>query len=621
MNSIVGFRAVVLVLVLVLVSLVLIACSEQPVGLSPQAANETLRDTPLGGVRGFIDAKGAYVWMGLPYAQPPVDALRWHAPRPVAAWQGQREALAPGSACAQIGGAALKLPEDKHGMPVGSEDCLYLNIWAPPPRQTAAALPSSSEKLPVMVWIHGGGNSVGSGSVYDGGVLATSQRVIVVSFNYRLGLFGWFQHPALHGDDASRLDRSGNYGTLDTIEALRWVQQNIAAFGGDPDQVTVFGESAGGRNVYGLLVSPLASGLFNRAIVQSGSLRTDTFAHASHFPDDDVAGSAHGSRAIINRLRIAGGLAADTEQAKRQQLAMSSEATQSYLTSQSTVDLLSVVDAQMSGMYTPPQLLRDGYVLPKEPLLDRIRRGQYNQVPFITGTNRDEYKLMLLNDPAFVTWYGPIPRVRDLQRYNQIQSYYSEHWKALAVDEPAALMSMHQPNQIYAYRFDWDEAPRNWLVKLDELMGAAHAFELGFVFGDFTSGFDIPGLFNEDNAEGRIALSQQMMAYWGHFAHHGEPGRGKNQQGLRWLPWSLDGEKVIVFDTEQDGGIRMSAEQVTVARLKRDLSTARDALGQQQVCKLYAELFLYSYQPSHHWAPSEYRDLGCADFPPEQFMP
>ena len=168
----------------------------------------------------------------------------------------------------------------RRGAPAGAEDCLYLNVYAP-----RSATPGTG-RLPVMVWIHGGGNVVGHAGFFDGGNLAAREDVVVVTINYRLGPFGWFRHPALRDAGASELDRSGNFGTLDQVRALEWVRDNAAAFGGDPGNVTVFGESAGGTNVFALLLAPPARGLFHRAIVESGNLSFGAPATAEGFVDD-----------------------------------------------------------------------------------------------------------------------------------------------------------------------------------------------------------------------------------------------------------------------------------------------------------------------------------------------
>ncbi|EOI3575416.1 carboxylesterase/lipase family protein [Cronobacter turicensis] len=213
--------------------------------------------TTHGDVRGCTENDIA-VWRGIPYAAPPVDERRWRTPQPLAAWQGVRDATAFSAASWQNAGFCRELAGGDPG--AFSEDCLYLNVWAPVARDTP---------LPVMVWLHGGGFTLGAGSLppYDGQALAR-RGVVVVTVNYRLGHLGFFAHPALEDEDAA--GPVYNFALLDQIAALRWVQDNIAAFGGDRDNVTLFGESAGARSVLSLMASPLAKGLFHKAIIQSG---------------------------------------------------------------------------------------------------------------------------------------------------------------------------------------------------------------------------------------------------------------------------------------------------------------------------------------------------------------
>lgn len=215
-------------------------------------------------------AGGVVSFKGIPYAAPPVGDLRWRPPQPAARWSSVRDAAAYGHDC-------MQLPFPSDAAPLGTtpaEDCLVLNVWAPKHR---------TGKLPVLVWIYGGGfvNGGSSPAVYDGSQFA-KRGLVFVSFNYRLGRFGFFAHPALSKEGKDGL--LGNYGYMDQIAAMKWIQRNIAAFGGDPHQVTVFGESAGGGSVHMLMTSPLAVGLFQRAIVESGggrALMTSTGIHES----------------------------------------------------------------------------------------------------------------------------------------------------------------------------------------------------------------------------------------------------------------------------------------------------------------------------------------------------
>lgn len=226
---------------------------------------------------------GISAWKGIPFAQPPVGPLRWRAPQPLAPWDGVLETTEFANDCMQI-------PFDADAAPLGTppaEDCLYLNVWRPEGAQ-------AGDRLPVMLWIYGGGfvNGGSSPSVYDGSEIAR-QGVILVSFNYRLGRFGFFAHPAL---TAANEDNGllGNYGYMDQIEALRWVQRNIAVFGGDPNNVTIFGESAGGAAVNMMMASPMARGQFAKAIVMSGGGRTGLSpalpVHSDDGPDGEDAG-------------------------------------------------------------------------------------------------------------------------------------------------------------------------------------------------------------------------------------------------------------------------------------------------------------------------------------------
>lgn len=226
---------------------------------------------------------GISSWKGIPFAQPPVGDLRWRAPQPVVPWEGVLETT-------EFAGDCMQIPFAADAAPLGTppeEDCLYMNVWRP--EGTTA-----DDRLPVMFWIYGGGfvNGGSSPAVYDGSEIAR-QGVILVSFNYRLGRFGFFAHPSLTqaNEDNGLL---GNYGYMDQVEALRWVQRNIASFGGDPANVTIFGESAGGGSVSMMMTSPMTRGLFAKAIVMSGggrsALRASTPVHSEDGPDGEDAG-------------------------------------------------------------------------------------------------------------------------------------------------------------------------------------------------------------------------------------------------------------------------------------------------------------------------------------------
>ncbi len=319
---------------------------------------------PITGERLKHDDVEIWVFRGVPYAAPPVGDLRWKPPQPVQSWSKPRACTSFGPSCPQPGqGGSFYIDV----LAVGStdEDCLYLNVWSP--------AESSDERLPVMVWIHGGSFETGSGSmaIYDGRNLA-ARGVVVVTINYRLGPFGFLAHPSLSAESPHGV--SGNYGLLDQIAALEWIQRNIAGFGGDPGNVTVFGESAGAISILDLLVSPLASGLFHRAISQSGILLDDGFGVSTTgtLEQGESAGEAFAARLGVSdssdalaRLR--------TKTADELLAAMTAVAPGTALLEQ--------------GLVWKP--VADGYVLPDRP--SRLwAAGERHNVPLLIGSNADE---------------------------------------------------------------------------------------------------------------------------------------------------------------------------------------------------------------------------------------
>ena len=268
------------------------ACGGQSTGGAPDAdaggaapPSALSPDTPVAVTGGLVRGApaethpGILAFQGIPYAAAPVGDLRWRPPAPAATWDGVRDASAPGATCPQQG-----LPGGGQGA-AQSEDCLYLNVWAPR---------EADGPLPVMVWIHGGGYRLGSGSGTYGAPLA-ARGVVLVTINYRLNVFGFLAHPALSAE--SPHGASGNYGLLDMVAALEWVRDNAAAFGGDPDRVTIFGESAGGGAVMALMIAPQAEGLFHRAIAQSW-----TYVHGWDRPLDAPARGWEPAEALGERV-------------------------------------------------------------------------------------------------------------------------------------------------------------------------------------------------------------------------------------------------------------------------------------------------------------------------------
>jgi len=565
---------------------------------------------------GFQSEEGAQVWRGIPFAQPPVGPLRWRAPQPPAPWQGPLEALSYGPSCMQFASQGGGRDGAKPGAPTGSEDCLYLNVYAP--RFETESVPRGADRLPVMVWIHGGGNTIGDATVYDGGLLAVHEKLIIVTVQHRLGVFGWFAHPALCGEESSLDDRSGNYGTLDLVRALEWVQTNISAFGGDPQRVTVFGESAGGSNTYTMILSPRASGLFQRAIVESGSAQTTTPEEAQNYVDDPVPGDAFSSGEVLLELLIRDGRAQDRASAKQVLSAMSAAELTAYLRGKSASEILTLYDASgFGGMYQVPTRFRDGTVLPSVEPLVAFERGEYNRVPTILGTNRDENKLFMLFDSEYVTRIFGIPiRLNNPELFSAGAEYRAKAWKVRGVDAPATRMRKVQGPSVFAYRFDWDEEPKILTLDLSQALGAAHGLEIPFVFGWMTLGPATKLVFSQDRREVNHELSRSMMSYWSQFAYTGDPGRGREGRLPLWSSWSDVGEggdTFLVLDTKDDGGVHMSGGVLTMEGVLKAIANDPRLANARERCEVYAGIARWGTLDAKQYAEI---DGGiCAPFP------
>jgi len=586
---------------------------QQPREVDPSSVRRTMQ----GEVVGFADAYQTHAWLGIPYAAAPIGELRWRAPRQTRPWQGRKEALEYGQSCMQFWGA-LAGEEGETGQILGSEDCLSLNIWAP--AMTEAELSSSG--LPVMVWIHGGGNDSGTAKIYQAHHLAGSQQVIVVLINYRVGLLGWLSHEAIRATANNPEDASGNFGTLDIIAALQWVQNNINNFGGNASNVTIFGESAGGRNVYSMLASPLAKGLFHKAISQSGSADTTLIRLSEEFSDDQSLDEVSGLKNSSNEL-IALALADQFPNESSAQIRHRIETTPpalllNNLRSMDAKTLLQMASDNLGepGYTKVARIIRDGHVIPKKSLLELFSDGDlYNAVPLILGTNRDEQKVFMARNPEYVTQlFGVLPRINDVARYNRISEYVSTNWKAGAVDEPAKLITQSSSSPVFAYRFDWDNSPNNLLVDLPELIGATHGMEVNFVFGDFKGNMPFGFTHDRSNAKGREALSLAMMDYWAEFAYSGTPAAGRSGKQVDWHAWQQQGNNIMLLDSASDGGTRMSEVRTNVADIKSRLANDEILAKPEERCEAYAALFLHGYQTSHFWNRDEYNALGCESF-------
>lgn len=522
-------------------------------------ADPLVRSTAYGSVRGMDDLHNTWSWKGVPYAKPPVGELRWRAPLDPDPWSGVLPCRHFRSPAVQYGTYISETGYESmggyigQGVRVGSEDCLYLNIWRPR---------SPQEGLPVYLFLHGGGNLMGRGdlSIYHGARFASESNMIFITINYRLGTLGWFSHPAL--STGNPLDDSGNYGLLDTIKALAWVRKNIRAFGGDPGNVTVSGQSAGAFNIHALLVSPLSEGLFHRAVIMSG-------APSGCSPQ----AQRRCSELILCRLLMQDGLAKSIGEALAFGKAKGDAWLKSYLRSKTPEELYPPENGGPLGMILDRLIVPeanissvvDGYVVPDYPLLC-LKRGAYHHVPVMLGNTAEEAKLLipfLMTEPKAL-WRAldrfdpddPGLNLREilnpllwplLPAYNSITAAGNRIFQAYGVDLVSRILAGHQQD-VYAYKFAWDEEPKPF----DFFLGAGHALDVPFVFGNFHTD---PGscthmAWSEKNRSGREKLSREMMSYHAQFARTGTPNAPAN--GLpEWKPWnSLKGApKRMVFDT------------------------------------------------------------------------
>lgn len=466
--------------------------------------------TQAGQVRGEArDASGVLAFKGIPYAAPPVGPLRWRAPQPPTPWIGVRDALAFGAGCLS------SLEHDPRPGP-RSEDCLTLNVW------TAAR--ENNEKRPVMVWLHGGGFQFGSSAnpATDGGPLAT-QGVVVVSFNYRLGIFGFLAHPDLDAEAPS-----GNYGLQDQLAALRWVQANIAAFGGDPDNVTLFGESAGAMAVGVMMASPLAHGLFHKAIGQSGAFWDGRHGPLQNFDEARARGLAFARRqgdASIAALRA---MPAEQLNARAPWSFERDHITQTFSPS---IDL---------------------HLVPDVPARRFLRAAQMH-IPLLAGWNStEEFPFMshALPHHSAQAFRTAAEEMFGRERLADFQALYPADTDAEAKASAAALtgdivigeqcwqwLRLHRASgraPVYGYHFNYT-SPYTPI--------ASHVAEIPFVFGTLTPQRVIGS--TTPPAEADRALAQTMMSYWVNFALRGDP----NGPGLPLWPAYDERDVVQILGT------------------------------------------------------------------------
>lgn len=508
--------------------------------------------TTYGKINGFALNEKTWAWLGIPYAKPPSEDLRWQAPQSPDPWKNDLDTIAHCLPCLQ---PAYNIKQQSDSKYIGSEDCLYLDIYRP---KTPAI------DLPVYVWIHGGNNNIGSARDYDGSTLARQGNMVVVVIQYRLGPMGWLTHPALR-KTGNKLNNSGNYGMLDHIKALGWIKKNIAAFGGNPNNITIGGQSSGAHNCLNLLISSPAKELFHKAVIQSASME-----HRSIDQGDQQ------SIAMIDWLLVKDETAKDRAAAAKTRTHMSLEEIKEYLYSKTATEIF---DAYRSGAVhegiPPNAAFQDGALLPKMSWVKAITSGTYNKVPILIGSNQFEFKNLLPSHGKILkrkfltipsgnsTWEdlykvldgklsleSVLPTQRDREFYNKIGQLKSRMWKATYVDALArALKAQDHSAPVYVYRFDWSGGGDSMLMDFNFIFGASHGMELPFFFGNSN---DISGYaFTPTNEPGRKALQKATMRYLSNFVDKGNPNP-KRSPLLEWPQWSNEegDPKIITFDAE-----------------------------------------------------------------------
>ena len=492
-----------------------------------------------------IEAADLYVFKGVPYAKPPVGALRWRAPRDVDYLDAIIDATEFKNECVQ--------PKDNssifnRNLSTGDEDCLYLNIYVPKNQNSL-----NKNKFPVMYWIHGGSNIWGAGSDYDFSNLATSQQVIVITINYRLGLFGWFASP-FFAETAEGLDKSYNFGHLDIIKGLEWVNQNISSFGGDKNNVTIFGESAGGSNTLTMIASPLTEGLFHKAISQSGYVSSYSAEYAESISELSSKNIfAENIKYLTDSNEIVDYLQGLTQ----------TEVYEKY-----------IATAEKYVYPITPITIRDGIVIPNEGVYKALEKTDPSLV-VVAGTNKDEMNYWFVNSEYFYDTSFEIRRTlkRSEANLRSWNKYRSAIWRYKGAEEPLRRMSKSNDN-LYSYRLDWDEEDEGIFGDYSLFVGAAHGIDIPFIANSFDME-QIPWyikniLFPESTAEGRDALSALMMRYWGNIAKYGDPNVFVPQ---KWEKFTASDNQMIILDNPQDPNFGMVTNPVMPKTLLKEIES------------------------------------------------
>ncbi len=554
-------------------------------------APTTIAQTAAGTVKGFSPDGRALVWQGVPYARPPVGALRWKAPVAPIPWSGVRSAIANPDVCTQQVYDQYWRPSDAF---IGSEDCLYLNVYRPK---------NASRDLPVYYFVHGGAGNFGGLREYDPSELAVRENIIVVTVQFRLSALGFLTHPALR-TAGSAADRSGDYATLDQIKGLAWVRDNIAAFGGNGANVVIGGQSNGAGCVMDLLFSPLARGLFRGAVLQSTGSPPLTQASVDASVNTTIDGLL-----IRDGLLAHDGHNLTAAEAAAYRATMGDAQIADYLRGKTAVQILQArrdgVGADGAGSMPGHEPSIDGYVIPNASWADMIADGAWAKVPVVIGNTANEW-----ND--FAQLYGPaikavsggtvpsgsrswadlfkvigvdgqlelsdvLPAAADQAFYTVATDLKSRFLRMVGTDQIARQLKTANPKSpVWAFRFDWKGGGDPALADFAIAFGAAHSMDIPFFQGWRDDAWSVS--FTDANKAGRVALQRTMMGYLGAFVRTLDPNRAVHL--TRWPQWSpADGAvKTVVFDASLTRArVSYNRVELTTAGLSAQIVTARAA--------------------------------------------
>ncbi len=564
------------------INFILIALILYPSNLDSKNNDELTINTSSGKVIGFSDG-GVISWNDIPYAQPPIGELRWKAPRKIQnndKYIKQKDNNFCIQRTSSLGGSAQFSDKEISG----TEDCLYLDIFAPSG--------AYNELLPVMFWIHGGGNTSGLKDLYNFSKVVKKHDVIVVRINYRLGPLGWFSHPAIQ-DLQNDLDKTSNFGTLDIVAALEWVKENVSLFGGDSENITIFGESAGGHNVLSLLVSDKAKGLFNKAISMSGYTTSISLKDA-YRPEKESSTSNYSTWEVVNKILKEKSYTKEQNEFSYQELRevlynLSGEEFYKFYSDREPYEEI-------------PLLTNDGILIPSIGLRKALADQRYvNNVPTILGSNRDEVKIWLAFSEYLVdvdySLSGSLfnlPKVilKDEPAYEAFSYYRSSAWKLRGVNEPLESLALAGNENLYSYRFDWDDQRKFLIGDFKQLFGAGHALEIPILLGDTTLVGGSPvSNFMYPRGISRFYTSRNMMKFWTNFAKHGKPGMSSNK--IEWTPYDINQDNKISFMIiDNKRNLKMSSNNISYKTLSEELFIDK-RLNEEEKCVIALQMYTF----------------------------